>query len=400
MGHQKLTRRGFLRTAAATAAVGITFSGAKRSFASAPGFLKIEEPFHGAILHERLAEKTGGGLKIKVYGEAPLRNTVTVNGQPTIRAGTNFSADIILNKKINEITAVSQGSFGNQQHSIKVVWDKNSFRRYRFGIDDNSFFLRDIFQKNYKSLFDCFYLKMLQDLNRKYGAKFVLNIYYTTGDDFNLTQFPDKYKGQWRDNSNWLKLSFHAYANDPDRPYQYAPVEKLMADFDMVVEQIHRFAGPDTYSPPTVVHWASVIPDAMKPLYNKGVRVLSGAFVYRYGEWDGAYHIDDARCEYIARSDGLMDFDSGIIFSKADITCNKVPVEKVVPLLESIAKDPRRAEIMDCFTHEQYFWPFYSHYIPDHAQRLDVAIRWLTEHGYKPVFFHEGFLGGPDWDKT
>jgi hypothetical protein len=25
-----------------------------------------------------------------------------------------------------------------------------------------------------------------------------------------------------------------------------------------------------------------------------------------------------------------------------------------------------------------------------------VAIHWVTEHGYKPVFFHEGFLGGPE----
>jgi hypothetical protein len=49
---------------------------------------------------------------------------------------------------------------------------------------------------------------------------------------------------------------------------------------------------------------------------------------------------------------------------------------------------------MDIFTHEQYFWPFYSNYLPDHFKRLDVAIRWLTENGYKPVFFHEGFLGG------
>ena len=396
MKNPKLTRRDFLQTAAAAAAGVIFLGNSKRTYASVPDLLKIEEPFHGAILHERLAEKVNNGLKIKVSGEAPLHDIVTVNGQPTVRAGRNFSADIVLNKKINEITAISQGSFGSQQHNVKVLWDKHSFRRYRFGIDDNSFFFRDIAGKNYKSLFDCFYLKMLQDLNRRYGAKFVLNIYYTTGEDFNLTQFPDKYKGEWKDNCDWLKLSFHAYANDPDRPYQYAPVEKLMADFDLVAEQIRRFAGEDTYSPPTVVHWASVIPDALKPLYQKGVRILSGAFVYRFGEWDGAYHIDGARSEYIARSDGLMDFDSGIIFSKADITCNKVPVEKVVPLLESKAKDPRQAEIMDCFTHEQYFWPFYSHYIPDHAQRLDAVIHWLTEHGYKPVFFHEGLLGGPD----
>jgi hypothetical protein len=49
---------------------------------------------------------------------------------------------------------------------------------------------------------------------------------------------------------------------------------------------------------------------------------------------------------------------------------------------------------MDLFTHEQYFWPFYMNYVPDHPQRVETAIRWVTERGYKPVFFHEGFLGG------
>ncbi len=123
--------------------------------------------------------------------------------------------------------------------------------------------------------------------------------------------------------------------------------------------------------------------------------MLSGGFVFRYGGWDGNYFLDDARSEYITNNDVLMDFDSGIIFSIADIVCNKTPADQVAAKLQSIAENPNRAEIMDLFTHEQYFWPFYSHYIPDHAQRLDAAIKWVTEHGYKPVFFHEGLLGGP-----
>jgi len=49
---------------------------------------------------------------------------------------------------------------------------------------------------------------------------------------------------------------------------------------------------------------------------------------------------------------------------------------------------------MDLLTHEQYFWPFYRNYLPDHAARMDAAIRWVTENGYEPVFLHEGFLGG------
>ena len=106
----------------------------------------------GAVSRGNFARKTRGKNQRRSENKSlavKLRcmDTVTVNGQPTIRAGTNFSAEIILNKKINEITAVSQGSFGNQQHTIKVVWDRNSFKRYRFGIDDNSFFLRDIFSE-------------------------------------------------------------------------------------------------------------------------------------------------------------------------------------------------------------------------------------------------------------
>ena len=122
--------------------------------------------------------------------------------------------------------------------------------------------------------------------------------------------------------------------------------------------------------------------------------MLSGYFRRYNGVWDINYLLDDVRSEYLSRHDALMDFESGIVFSKIDIVCNSTPLKRVVPTLEPLSKDPNCAEIMDLFTHEQYFWPFYSNYIPDHAQRLDAAIRWVTEKGYKPVFFHEGFLGG------
>jgi hypothetical protein len=236
---------------------------------------------------------------------------------------------------------------------------------------------------------------MLRDLNRKYSAKFSVNIYYTTGDDFNLTQFPDRYRGEWRDNANWLKLAFHAHADKPDRPYQDAPPDKLIADLDRVAEQILRFAGEASYAPPTVIHWGMTRQSAFKPLATRGVKVLSGYFKMG-GAYDVNYRWDDVRSEYLGRHDAWKDFDSGIVFSRVDIVCNSVPVDRIVATLEPQTKDPNTAEIMDLFTHEQYFWPFYRNYLPDHPQRLDVAIRWVTEHGYKPVFFHEGFLGGAE----
>ncbi len=356
----------------------------------------IKEPFHGAVINRRMGQEIPGGLKIRVSGEAPPQDRVTVNGVPANRDGKGFNAEIILRHKETEITAVSEGDFGRRQHQVRVVWDKHSQPRYRFSIDDNSYFLRDIFQKQYASLFDCFYLKLLRELHDKYGTCFVLNLFYRTADGFNLSQFPERYRGEWKDNAHWLKLAFHADSDEPDRPYQSAPPEVLAADFDKVAEQILRFAGKATYVPPSVVHWAMVPPAAFKVLHQRGVRVLSGFFLQPNGVWDINYFLDDERSEYLSRHEALMDFRSGIMFSKVDLICNNTPVPDIVPRLTKLAEDPNQAEVMDLFTHEQYFWPFYRNYLPDHAQRLETAIRWVTEHGYKPVFFHEGLLGGAE----
>ena len=392
---QPIRRRNFLKaTAAGTAGIVLAVPSIARARPSPP--LAIEEPFHGAVLNRRHGKEVDGGLKIRVSGQAPLGERVTVNGVPVKRAGTRFTSQLTLREKETEIVAASRGVFGVGEHRVRVVWDKHSFPRYRFSIDDNSFFLRDVARKQYPSLFDCFYLKILRDLNTKYGARFVLNIYYTTEDGFELPQFPDRYKGEWKDNAHWLKLAFHAYANKPNRPYQYAPPARLIADLDKVADQIRRVAGEETYSPPTVIHWGMVQPTALKPLAERGVRVLSGYFSQRSGVWDVNYLLDNDRSEYLSRHDALMDFSSGIVFSKVDIVCNNTPPDRVVPTLKPLAEDPLRGEIMDLFTHEQYFWPFYARHLPDHAQRLDAAIRWVTERGYKPVFFHEGFLGGPE----
>jgi len=395
-----MERRSFLRQVAAGAAAGVLFrqgygvaaEGAK----PADGAIRIDDPFPGAVLNRGHGEVVDGGLKIRVSGTASKDQPVTVSGVPARRDGARFTADVVLRDKVTEIVAAAQGASGRSEARVRVRWDRHSMPRYRFSIDDNSFFLRDIAQKGYRSLFDCWYLKMLKDLNAKYGVKFTVNIYYTTGDDFRLPQFSDRYKGEWRDNSGWLKLAFHAYANEPDRPYQDTPPEKLIADLDLVAAEIQRFAGPEAYAPPTVIHWGMTRQSALKPLTRRGVRVLSGFFATRPGVYDVNYRFNDEISEYLSRHDAWMDFASGIAFSHIDLVCNNVPIERIAATLEPQIKDPNTAEIMDLFTHEQYFWPFYRHYIPDHPQRLDATLRWVTDHGFKPVFFHEGFLGAPE----
>jgi hypothetical protein len=136
-----------------------------------------------------------------------------------------------------------------------------------------------------------------------------------------------------------------------------------------------------------------LLPSSFKPLVERGVRVMRGYFNNKSGKWDINCGLDDVRSDYISRHGVLKDFDSGLIFSRVDMVCNNTILDKIVPTLELTQLDPNYSEVIDLMTHEQHFWPFYHAHRPDHFERLDKTFRWVTEHGYKPVFFHEGFLG-------
>ena len=67
----------------------------------------IEEPFHGAVLNRRHGKEVRDGLEIRVSGRAPLRERVTVNGEPARRSGNEFTAEVVLREKETEIVAVA-----------------------------------------------------------------------------------------------------------------------------------------------------------------------------------------------------------------------------------------------------------------------------------------------------
>lgn len=358
----------------------------------------IDDPVHGAVLNHRHGRQDPHGLTLRVRGHATPGTLVLVNSSAAARAGDTFAADVHLTAAWTEIRATQESPAGTATHGIRVLWDRCSQPRYRFSIDDNSFFLRDLARRRPASLFDSFYLDGLRRLHREYGTKFTVNVFHTTPEnDFALTDFPDCYKAEWREHGQWLKLAFHAFSEFPDRPYEYAAPARLAHDLDLVAGEIHRFAGEEAYALPTVLHWGMCPPACLPVLRERGVRALSGMFrAGANGRYDVNYNLDALRSEYLERHDALVDLESGIVFSMVDLICNSTKVTDIVPQLAALAALPDTAEVMDLFTHEQYFWPFYHNHVPDHFERLETAIRFVTEAGYAPVFFHEGFLGGPD----
>ena len=199
---------------------------------------------HGEILNHRKGVESKDGLRIPVIGLARATDKVCVNGAPAARCGESFRAEVTLKKRFNTITLRADGNHGVAVREIRVVWDKGSFKRYNFFFDDNSFFWTEIVRKTPASLFDQFYLAFLRRMHERYGTKFTLNLFYRNDHDFcELKSFPDRYKGEFRDNADWLRLSWHAYSEFPDRPYQNAPAEKVAADYDLIREEVCRFAA-------------------------------------------------------------------------------------------------------------------------------------------------------------
>lgn len=258
---------------------------------------------------------------------------------------------------------------------------------YRLAIDDGVFFLRDIAQKKYRSIFDCPFLNDLRTLQ----TRIVINIFFETPDaDFNLTQMPATYRSEWAANADWLRLAFHARREFPDRPYAHSSPAEILRDYDDTAREVLRFAGEATFSPTTVVHWATTQANALPALATRGVRALSGLF-YREatGHWDLHYGLDAKLCA-TAYKDGLVrDPASGILVSRFDIVINNTPIEKIPATLERATAGSSPEHVVDLLTHEQYSWPFYHNYVPDHTERMRTAIRWCTDRGCQSVYLNE-----------
>ena len=241
--------------------------------------LQITNIRQGAVLNHNHGKESEKGLEIRFEGFSDFPGPVKLNGQVARRDGRRFFGDVLLTEKVNTVTAESLSAYGSFSQSIKVVWDKKSFKRSNCYMDDHSFFWTDLAKERPKRAFDHFYLRGLKDIHDRFGLKVTLNCFFHNDHfDCDMTQVPDCWKSEFIDNSDWLKLSFHSLGEFPDRLYIEASEEEFAHDYDLVHDQIVRFAGEETFIAPVVIHWAIISPSCVKVLKERGVRAYASAF--------------------------------------------------------------------------------------------------------------------------
>ncbi|MBD3350571.1 MAG: hypothetical protein GF364_03695, partial [Candidatus Lokiarchaeota archaeon] len=226
-------------------------------------------------------------------------------------------------------------------------------KNYRYGIDDNILFFKDLAEdpKKYPSLLDHWYLKMWHDLHLEYGTKIHLNIYYQTR-GFNLSEFPNNWKQEWKSHSKWLNLSFHALQNSPPAPYKYAKYDDIAHDYDTTMKQVERFAGKEIISNTTTIHFTMAPLEAVKALQDRGIKILVGLF---WKEGNGSYYLSQKQVDIVNKEGVWRDPNTNMVFVACAGVINNIKLSNINRNMKKKTKNNLLKNKVELMFHEQYF---------------------------------------------
>ncbi|MCL2517433.1 MAG: hypothetical protein FWF15_02605, partial [Oscillospiraceae bacterium] len=208
---------------------------------------------------------------------------------------------------------------------------------------------------------------------------------------FNITMMPDKFKPEFIANSDWLKFSFHARSNDPDKPYIDTTYERMDADIKLIHDEMKRFMGEEVFTPVTTLHWGESTIAGVRALRENGYKAIDAYFDFdeKTGEPLVSLYYPPEVIKSFCDRDFWVDTEEDVICAKVDAVLNTLKLEQVVPELERIKLNPHKAGFLELLIHEQYFYSDYRAYIPEYAEIILTACEWAAKNGYKPALFSE-----------
>ncbi len=269
-------------------------------------------------------------------------------------------------------------------------------RKFRLSSDDNIIFLQELTENNYSSIFEHPYLAVYKKAHDLYGAKVHLNLFYSFDDAararfsgehkyFDLSMMTDRYKEEFKANSDWLKLAFHSASEYPGRPYEFSSGEAIIRDCIAVCREIIRFAGAECISNSTTTHFGSANLECCRALRSLGFRSFTGYFkLTDNGKPLVSYYTnaDTDLLLHIGARDFWVDTEEDIVFAKIDSVLNTGTLDEVKESVISAVSDPHRGGFVSVMIHEQYFYPDYRLYLADFEERILWTCKYLHDNGY------------------
>ena len=208
-----------------------------------------------------------------------------------------------------------------------------------FSIYDCIEIFRDITINNYNSLFESDYFSFFKELHDKYDAK--ISLYsFVEYKGFNIKNTTDKFKKEFIDNSDWLKIGFHGF-NENSR---YNDKENIKKDYKLFLKYIKRFAGNLNIIDNFVrLHYFSGNLENILKIKKFGIKGLLTADDDRDN-----YYLKKNENIFLNKHNIYKDIKNEIFFIKTNLRIEKI--ENINETLKTI--DINNNIIM--FTHEQY----------------------------------------------
>ena len=221
---------------------------------------------------------------------------------------------------------------------------------------------------------------MYRRLHQEFDLKIQLNLFYRM-ETFDLSQMSDAYCEEWKENSDWLKFSFHSELENV-RPYENVGYGEVYADCERVAKQIERFASREALAKTTTIHYCLLTEDGLRAVEDVGVIGLLGLF----GTCENprtSYGIEECKAERIRNGEILK--IGNISFASIDIVLNCFEKKSIIERLASMCdRDSIRVMI-----HEQYFYKDYLYYQPEFEEKLRSTFSYLCENGYQSSFYED-----------
>ena len=253
-------------------------------------------------------------------------------------------------------------------------------KSFIFTVDDNIRFFKEICERVYGSIFEHPYLAMYKRLHEVYGVKVQLNLFYEC-EGFCLSDMTDRYKDEWADSADWLKMSFHSRLENV-RPYEESGFGEVFLDCFDVNNEIRRFAGEKSLAKTTTIHYCALTDNGIDAVKSNGCKGLLG--LYSTG--------DSPRVSYQNSTDeaeklvcGELVERDGVTYGAIDIVLNLFTKEENLRQISSLLG----RKLIKIMIHEQYFYEDYRRYIPDFEEILSSSFELLTNSGYKSEFLEK-----------
>ncbi len=341
-------------------------------------------PRDGQMLTDTAGERRGDALAIDVALAAEPGRKIFINNRPAEWRNGAYHVSLELDGYRNTVEAIDSDG-----DSVKmgIYWIPQATHGFALSVDDNIWWLQDLTDNDYASLFDNPYLAVYKEAHDAYGVCVRFNLFCTTDrrGGFDLSGMTDRYREEFLANHDWLHLAFHADTEFPDEPYSETTYAKLKYDYDRINTEVRRFAGYDLEHA-TTIHWGSGNRQAIRAIRSRGVHTLMGYMELENGRPFVSYYLTPEEIDLVCEFGFWKDHGEDMIFGRIDAVLNLYEPRGIIERLEECARRFPKKGYVEIMIHEQYFYPDYPAHKPDFRERIMTGCRWCVEHGYHPMF--------------